>query len=219
MSRYEPTARTTVHRIPARGTYDRQTVHAILDEALVCHMGFAVDGQPFVIPTTFVRDGELLYVHGASASRALRSLAGGLPVCVTVTLLDGLVLARSAFHHSMNYRSVVVLGTAQEVTDPEAKTRALGLLVEKISPGRSAAARGPNEKELSATKLLSIALEEVSAKVRRGPPLDDAEDAAVPVWAGVVPLSVVAGRPEPDGPEVQRFDLPRVGIPGGQAGR
>jgi nitroimidazol reductase NimA-like FMN-containing flavoprotein (pyridoxamine 5'-phosphate oxidase superfamily) len=200
---YDATPRTTFHRIPRRGTYDRATVHAILDEALVCFLGFCApvpgsapeDAQPFVIPTTFARDGETLYVHGAAASRTLRALGAGARACVTVTLLDGLVYARSAFHHSMNYRSVVVLGPAREVTEPEEKTRALGLFVEKVSPGRSALVRGPNEKELRATSVLAFALDEVSAKVRTGPPIDDEVDLAIPVWAGVQPIGLAPVAP------------------------
>jgi nitroimidazol reductase NimA-like FMN-containing flavoprotein (pyridoxamine 5'-phosphate oxidase superfamily) len=205
MNSYTRTPRTTLHRIPARGTYDRATVHAILDEALVCHVGFAVDGRPVVLPTAFVRDGEMLFVHGAAANRMLRVLANGVPACVTVSLVDGLVLARSAFHHSMNYRAVVVFGTAREVTDPDDKLRVLRLLIEKLSPGRFARVRAPSEKELRATSVLALALEEVSAKIRRGPPLDDSEDMTFPVWAGVVPLALRAGEPEADGPEAEPF--------------
>jgi nitroimidazol reductase NimA-like FMN-containing flavoprotein (pyridoxamine 5'-phosphate oxidase superfamily) len=221
MEPYSPTPRTIVHRMPARGTYDRAAVHEILDEALVCHIGFVADEHPFVIPTAFVRDGELLYVHGAAASRMLRALAGGVPICATVTLLDGLVFARSAFHHSMNYRSVVVLGPAREVTDRDERLRAFGMLVDKLSRGRSSLVRSPNEKELRATRLLAIALEEVSAKARRGPPVDDEEDADVPVWAGVVPLALRAGVPEPDGEAAARFgapDLPSLDAPRRVAG-
>jgi nitroimidazol reductase NimA-like FMN-containing flavoprotein (pyridoxamine 5'-phosphate oxidase superfamily) len=199
MTTYRPTPRTTLRRVPARGTYDRAEVHAILDEALVCTVGFAIDGQPYVIPTTFVREGESLYLHGAAASRMLRCLADGVPACVTVTLLDGLVLARSAFHHSMNYRSVVALGVARNVPRDDEKRHALGLLVDKISPGRSASVRAPNEKELRATSVLSMPLAEASAKVRRGPPLDDAEDMDLHVWAGVVPVAPRAGPRIPDG--------------------
>jgi nitroimidazol reductase NimA-like FMN-containing flavoprotein (pyridoxamine 5'-phosphate oxidase superfamily) len=199
MTTYEPTPRTTLRRIPARALYDRASVHLILDEALLCHLGFVEDGHPFVVPTTFVRDDETLYLHGAVASRTLRMLAAGVRVCVEVTLLDGLVLARSAFHHSMNYRSVIALGTAHEVTDRDEKLRALSLLVEKISPGRSPRARAPNDKELHATRVLSFPLLEVSAKVRQGGPLDDPEDMGWPVWAGFVPLALRAGVPVVDG--------------------
>jgi hypothetical protein len=194
---YAPTKHTTLHRIPARGSYDRATVHAILDEALVCHLGFVADDRPFVVPTTFARDGEALYVHGAAASRTLRALATGIPACVTVTLVDGLVLARSAFRHSMNYRSVVALGVAHEVLDEATKLHALALFVDKVAPGRSASARVPNEKELKATTVLEMPLEAVSAKVRTGPPNDLPEDIDWPAWAGVVPLALVAGPPVP----------------------
>jgi nitroimidazol reductase NimA-like FMN-containing flavoprotein (pyridoxamine 5'-phosphate oxidase superfamily) len=193
MTAYTPTPRTTLQRIPARGTYDRATVHAILDEALVCHLGYLFREQPFVIPTTFVRDGETLFVHGAAASRTLKSLASGVPVCVTVTLLDGLVLALSAFHHSMNYRSVMVLGTAREVTDASEKRRILGLLVDKVSPGRAAWVREPSDKELRATSMLALPLDEVSAKVRVGGPLEEPDEPPRDVWAGVVPLTLRAG--------------------------
>jgi nitroimidazol reductase NimA-like FMN-containing flavoprotein (pyridoxamine 5'-phosphate oxidase superfamily) len=210
MSAYSPTPRTTLHRRPARGHYDRATVHAILDEALVCQLGFAIDGQPFVLPTTFARDGERVFVHGAGASRMLRQLSSGVEACVSITLVDGLVLARSAFHHSMNYRSVLVLGRAREVSGPADKLRAMTLLVDKISPGRSARVRPPSDKEIAATAVLELGLEEVSAKVRRGPPVDDDEDSGWPVWAGVVPLTLRAGPAEPDGEGASAFERPRV---------
>lgn len=199
---YSRTPRTTLHRRPARASYDRATVHAILDEALVCQFGFVVEGQPFVLPTMFVRDDEQVFVHGAAAGRFMGTLATGVDACFSVTLLDGLVLARSAFHHSMNYRSVVVLGKAREVTDRTEKLRAMALLIDKVSPGRSALARAPDDKEIRVTTILSIPLEEVSAKIRVGPPVDDAEDMTVPVWAGVVPVALRAGAPEPDGGSV-----------------
>ncbi len=208
MSTYPPTERTTLHRLPARGTYDRATVHAILDEALVCHLGFAVDGQPFVLPTMFARDGERLFVHGAAASRMLKTLASGVPVCVTVSLFDGLVLARSAFHHSMNYRSVVILGTAREVTEPDEKLHAMAMLVDKVSPGRSKQARAPSEKEARATRVLGLELEEVSAKVRSGGPIDDAEDMGLALWAGVVPIALRAEAPQPDGAGAASYPWP-----------
>lgn len=194
----QPTERTRVRRLPARATYDRAMVNAILDEALVCHVGFHVDGQPYVIPTTYARVDQQLYIHGSAASRMLRALTGGVPVCVTVTILDGLVLARSAFHHSMNYRSVVILGTAVEVTNPEERFAALQAIVEHIRPGRWREVRLPNERELRATSVLRLPLEEVSAKVRSGPPLDDAEDLDRPCWAGVIPLRLLEGVPVPD---------------------
>jgi uncharacterized protein len=217
MSSYPPTSRTTLHRRPTRGTYDRATVHAILDEALVCHLAFVVEGQPFVLPTMFVRHEERVLFHGAAVGRFMRTLTEGALVCFTVTLLDALVLARSAFHHSMNYRSVLVLGRASEVTDRAEKLHAMALLIDKVSPGRAALARGPNEKEIRATAILSLPLEEVSAKIRVGPPVDDEEDLAVPVWAGVVPISLRAGAPESDGPGVNVLDpplLPRAVSPG-----
>ena len=192
------TPRTTVKRLPARSAYDRETLEAILDEALVCHVGFVADAQPFVIPTSYARIGQALYLHGSAASRMLRTLTDGVPVCVTVTLLDGLVLARSAFHHSMNYRSAVILGTALEVGDPEEKLRALTAIVEHVVPGRAAEVRGPNEKELRATLVLRLELEEASSKIRSGPPLDDPEDMQQPCWAGVVPLRLTPAAPIPD---------------------
>lgn len=193
-----PSARTTVKRHPERGAYDRATIDAILDEALICHLGFVVDGQPFVIPTIHARDGDVLYVHGSPGSRMLRNVKEGVDVCVTVTLLDGLVLARSVYHHSMNYRSVVVLGRAQEVTDREAKLRAMQCVVEHVVPGRWADAREPNEAELKGTTILTISLEEASAKIRTGPPKDEEDDLALPVWAGVIPLDLVPSAPVPD---------------------
>ena len=183
-----PSERVRVRRLPQRGVYDRAVVHAILDEALVCHVGFVVDGQPYVIPTIHARVGEVLYVHGSAASRMLRTLREGVPVSVTVTLLDGLVLARSAFHHSMNYRSVIALGAASEVADPAEKRAALDAIVEHVAPGRSAEVRPPSDLEMKATLVLKLPLEEVSAKVRTGPPVDDDDDYALPVWAGVIPL-------------------------------
>ena len=194
----EQTARTKVRRLPDRAKYDRETIHAILDEALICHVGFSIEGQPFVIPTIHWRDGDTLYFHGSAASRMLRTLRGGVDACVTVTLLDGLVLARSAFHHSMNYRSVVVFGNAREVTDRDEKLRALDRLVEHITPDRAAAVRPPNENELRQTLVLALPLHEASAKIRTGPPVDDEEDYALDAWAGVVPLRLAAGAPISD---------------------
>jgi uncharacterized protein len=193
-----PTPRTTVRRLPARARYDAETIHAILDEALFVHLGFVVDQQPFVIPTIHARVGDRLYVHGAVASRMLKSLAGGAQCCVTATLIDGIVLARSAFHHSMNYRSVVVLGSARLVSDRTEKLRALDAIVEHVARGRSREARAPNEKELAATQVLSLPIEEASAKVRIGGPIDDEEDISWPVWAGVIPLTLAAGAPIDD---------------------
>src|SRR5438132_2653683 len=192
------TPRTTVRRLAARAVYDREAIYAILDEAYICHVGFVVDGQPFVIPTIHVRLGDTLYFHGSAASRMLRSLRDGIDACVTITLLDGLVLARSAFHHSMNYRSVVVLGKGREVSDREEKTRALDALVEHVVPGRAAVVRPPNEAEFKQTLVIALPLDEASAKVRTGPPIDDEADYALDVWAGVVPLSLVKGEPVRD---------------------
>jgi uncharacterized protein len=195
---YTPTARTRVVREADRGVYDRNAVYRILDEGFICHVGFVIDGQPFVIPTSYGRSGDSLYVHGSAASRMLRYLDKGVPVCVTVTLLDGLVLARSIFNHSMNYRSVVVLGTATVVQDPAEKLEALHLLSEHILPGRWAESRQPNERELKATFALRVPITEFSAKVRQGPPLDDEEDYDFKTWAGVIPLETVARSPIAD---------------------
>ncbi|HQR35827.1 MAG TPA: pyridoxamine 5'-phosphate oxidase family protein [Blastocatellia bacterium] len=198
MTQFTPTAKTTLKRLPQRGEFDRETVYKILDEALVCHVGFVVDGQPFVIPTSYGRVGDTLYVHGSAASRMMRTLGGKTPVCITVTLIDGLVLARSAFHHSVNYRSVVVFGQAELVEDEPGKMAALAAITEHIVPGRWAEVRSPNAQELKATTVLAIPLEEVSAKVRTGDPKDDDEDMAIPVWAGQLPLSLISGSPVND---------------------
>jgi nitroimidazol reductase NimA-like FMN-containing flavoprotein (pyridoxamine 5'-phosphate oxidase superfamily) len=192
------TDRTRLRRLPQRGTFDRDTIHAILDEGLVCHVAFAMEGQPYAIPTGYARAGNDIYIHGSSASRMIRTLAEGADVCVTVTLLDGLVLARSAFHHSMNYRSVVVLGRARLVSDPGEKREALRRLTEHMAPGRWTEVRPVTEQELKATSVLALPIGEASAKVRTGPPIDDREDYGWPVWAGVVPLSVRVGEPVPD---------------------
>ncbi|HUP61903.1 MAG TPA: pyridoxamine 5'-phosphate oxidase family protein [Thermoanaerobaculia bacterium] len=194
----EQTPRTTLKRLPKRGVFDRETVYAILDEALICHVGFVVEGAPVVIPTIHWREGDTLYFHGSAASRMLRSLRDGVDACVTVTLLDGLVLARSAFHHSMNYRSVVVFGKAREVSDREEKLRALDALVEHVVRGRGAEVRAANETELKATMVLAMPIEEASAKIRTGGPVDDEEDYALPVWAGVVPAMLTFGEAIPD---------------------
>ncbi|HYY78415.1 MAG TPA: pyridoxamine 5'-phosphate oxidase family protein [Actinomycetes bacterium] len=193
---YRPTERTTVRRLPERAAYDRQTVHAILDEGFVCHVAFAIDGQPYALPTGYARVGETIYLHGSSGSRL--GLRPGMRVCVTVTLLDGIVLARSAFHHSFQYRSAMVLGRTRLVADPAEKDAALRALVEHIVPGRAADVRGGDGRELAATAVLAVSLEEVSAKVRVGDPKDDEEDHALPVWAGVLPLALVPGTPVPD---------------------
>ena len=198
MSNFQPTPNTTLKRLPQRGAFERDTVNAILDAAFLCHVGFVVDGQPFVIPTSYARVGEQLFIHGSAASRMLRNLSEGIPVCVTVTLVDGLVLARSAFHHSINYRSVVVFGTAQLVTDEQAKFDALKAFTEHVIPGRWPEIREPNAQELKATTVLALPLQEASAKIRSGPPKDDDEDMALPVWAGVLPLLTVTGDPIAD---------------------
>jgi len=190
-----PSVRTRVVREADRGVYDRETVYRILDEGIICHVGFVAGGQPFVIPTSYGRKGASLYIHGSVASRMLRQMKDAAPVCVTVTLLDGLVLARSVFNHSMNYRSVVILGMAALVEDPEEKLAALRILSEHILPGRWDDARQPNEHELKQTSVLRLPIEEFSAKVRTGPPVDDAEDYAFSTWAGVVPLEMKAGAP------------------------
>jgi len=200
-----PTTRTRLVREADRAVYDRAAAYAILDEGFICHVGFVSDSQPFVIPTSYGRRDDNLYIHGSAASRMLRHLAQSLPVCVTVTLLDGLVLARSIFNHSMNYRSVVVLGNAVLVDDPAEKLDALRLLSEHILPGRWNDSRQPNEKELKATSVLRLPINEFSAKVRQGPPIDDEADYAFPTWAGVIPLETIAGIPIND----PRLDPPR----------
>jgi nitroimidazol reductase NimA-like FMN-containing flavoprotein (pyridoxamine 5'-phosphate oxidase superfamily) len=201
-------ASTRVRRHPERGAYDRETIAAILDEAFVCHLGFVHDGRPFVIPTIHARSGDVLYLHGSPASRMLRTLADGVDVCVTVTLLDGLVLARSVYNHSMNYRSAVVLGRAREVTDRDEKLAALATIVEHMVPGRSGDAREPSDKELAGTRVLALALDEASAKIRRGPPSDFDADLDLPVWSGVVPMRLVLDPPEPDSNIPPTVDLP-----------
>ena len=195
---FQPTERTKLRRRPARGHYDSETVFRILDEAFVCHVGFVVDGQPYVIPTAYGRVGSMLYIHGSAAGRMLGALARGVQVCVTVTLVDGLVLARSAFHNSVNYRSVVILGRAVPVEAPEEKSRALEAFTEHIMPGRWKDVRPPSEQELKATSVLRLPLEEVSAKVRTEPPIDEEEDYALPIWAGVLPLALTPGAPVTD---------------------
>jgi hypothetical protein len=196
---FTPTERTRVVREPHRGSFDRDTIYKILDEGFVCHVGFTVDGQPYVIPTMFARVGDAIYFHGSAASRMLRGVSGGLAVCVTVTLIDGLVLARSVFNHSMNYRSVVALGKAALVSEAEEKIAALRAFTEKILPGRWEDARQPSEKELKATSILRLPLSEVSAKMRTGDVQDDEEDYALPVWAGVLPIRLAASEPIRDG--------------------
>ena len=198
MDNISRTPRTSLKRLPERGSFDREQINAILDEGFICHVGFVVDGQPFVIPTGYARVDDRLVIHGSQASRMLRSLARGIDVCVTVTLVDGLVLARSAFHHSMNYRSVLIFGKATLIENREEKIAALRALTEHMIPGRWDDAREPNERELQLTTVLALELDEASAKIRTGPPLDDEEDYALPVWAGVIPLRLVAGQPVAD---------------------
>ena len=203
---YQPTERTTLRRLPERAHYDSETVHSILDEGFICHVGFVVDGQPYALPTGFARIEETLYLHGSTGSRL--GLRPGMDVCVTVTLLDGIVLARSAFHHSFQYRSVMVLGRTRSVTDPSEKDTALGALVEHFMPGRSADARPGSRREVAATAVLALPLEEVSAKVRTGDPKDEDEDYGLPVWAGILPLALTPGEPVPD----SRLD-PTIAMP------
>jgi nitroimidazol reductase NimA-like FMN-containing flavoprotein (pyridoxamine 5'-phosphate oxidase superfamily) len=192
-----PTQRTTVKRHPERGAYDRATIDAILDEGLICHLGFVSDGRPFVIPTIHARDGDTLYIHGSPGSRMLRAAKDGVDICVTVTLLDGLVLARSVYNHSMNYRSVVVLGRARELTERDEKIRAMHRVVEHVVPGRWADARQPNDAEIKGTTILALPLDEASAKIRTGPPTDDDADLDLPVWTGTIPLRIQASEPVP----------------------
>jgi nitroimidazol reductase NimA-like FMN-containing flavoprotein (pyridoxamine 5'-phosphate oxidase superfamily) len=197
METFTPTNRTQVRRIAQRGVYDRQEVYAILDEGYVCHVGFAIDGQPYVIPTGYARLGDEIFIHGSPASRMLRALGDGVDVCVTVTLVDGFVFSRSAFHHSMNYRSVVILGRARVLADPAEKMIALRRFTNHILPGRFEEVREPSDQELRGTMVLALPLDEVSAKVRKGPPLEEERDIPLPAWAGVVPLRTVPGTPEP----------------------
>lgn len=192
------TERTKVKRLPDRGRYDRETIYGILDEAFICHVGFNIDGQPYVIPTGFARVGDDLYIHGSSASRMLQNLSKGIDVCVTITLIDGLVLARSAFHHSINYRSVVVLGKAKIVESRDEKYKALEAFTEHVIPGRWAEVRWPTELELKATSVLKLPIEEASAKIRIGDPKDDEEDYAMDVWAGVLQIGLQTGVLIPD---------------------
>jgi uncharacterized protein len=210
MGTFPPTPRTTVRRLPKRGVYDKAEVYAILDEGFICHVGFAVDGQPYVIPTGYARSGGQIFFHGSAASRMLRSLGDGLDVCVTVTLVDGFVLSRSAFHHSINYRSVVIL--ARVVALPVEKMAALRCFTDHILPGRWDEVRPPSDQELKSTMVLALPLAEVSAKVRKGPPVEDEGDIARPAWAGVVPLHAQLGEPIPMDdlpPGVPPFDRSR----------
>ena len=202
------TERTTLKRLPKRGVYDRELVYEILDEGFICHVGFAPEGHPVVIPTGYARIDDQLFIHGSQVSRMLRTLSSGIDVCVTVTLVDGLVLARSAFHHSMNYRSVVVFGHATIVEERAAKLAALFAFSEHVIPGRWHEVREPTEQELKATTVLALPLAEVSAKVRTGAPVDDEEDYELPIWAGVIPLRLVAGVPVNDPRFKQEIQLP-----------
>jgi Predicted flavin-nucleotide-binding protein len=208
LTKFIPTQRTTLKRLPERGAYGRNTIYKILDEGLVCHVGFVVNGEPIVIPMAYARAGNMLYIHGSVASRILRVLARGIPVCVTVTLLDGLVLARSAFHHSMNYRSVVVFGVASVVKNVTKKLRALHAFSEHVVPGRWADVRKPNDIELKQTLVLELPLTEASAKIRTGPPIDEPNDYDLRIWAGELPLSFVAGEPVADPRVVPSLEVP-----------
>jgi hypothetical protein len=215
MSTYTPTPRTKVRRLSKRAVYDKAQVHAILDEGWLCHVGFTQESQPFVIPTLYARSGETIYMHGSGASRMLRTLAQGVDICLTVTLVDGYVLARSAFHHSMNYRSVTALGRARLVSDDAEKMEALRLITDHVVPGRWDEVRGPNELEMKQTIVLALPLEEVAAKVRTGPPVDDEEDYALPIWAGIVPIQTQLGNPVADGrvlPDVKRVEPSRFAL-------
>jgi uncharacterized protein len=212
------TERTRVRRVPARGVFDRAALYAILDEAFVCHVAFVVDGQPYAIPTGYARVDDALYIHGSAASRMVRQLTSGVDVCVTVTIVDGLVLARSAFHHSMNYRSAVVLGRARLVTEHEEKVAALRCFTNHVVPGRWPELRPITDQEVKGTSVLALPIQEASAKVRTGPPLDGGEDLQWPVWAGVVPLATTAGAPIPDAhvmPGLAPFDRERLRQRGG----
>ena len=198
MNTFEKTTRNTVKRVPKRGHYDKETIYKILDAGCLCHVGFNINGQPYVIPTIYGRHEDTIYLHGAVTSRMVTNLASGIPACITVTHVDGLVLARSAFHHSMNYRSAVVFGTATLVENEEEKNKALFCISENIIKDRWDEVRAPSAKELKGTSVLSLHIEEASAKVRTGPPVDDKEDYSLPVWAGVIPLQTTVGDLIPD---------------------
>ena len=212
MNQLPRTPRTTVRRLPMRGSHERETINQILDEGFICHVGFAIEGQPFVIPTGYARVGDKLIIHGSQASRMLRALKAGIDACVTVTLIDALVLARSAFHHSMNYRSVVILGRATLIDEREEKLAALFALAEHMIPGRWQEVRQPNEVELQQTTVLSMPIEEASAKIRTGPPLDDEDDYAMDVWAGLLPMRMIAQNPFPDPRLPSGIEIPKYVI-------
>lgn len=216
-----PSERSKVRRMPERGVYDREVINRILDEGVVCQVGIVANGQPIIIPMAYARVADSIYVHGSRASRLLRTLARGGPACVSVTLVDGLVLARSAFHHSMNYRSVVVFGSGRAVDDPTEQTQAFRALLERLVPGRWDEIRAPNEPELRQTLVVAISMDEASAKIRSGPPKDDQEDLDFPVWAGVLPLRLEASTPIPDPHLRKRFAPPsyqRLALPGSPLG-
>jgi len=221
MATEAPSERTRVHRLPERGDYDRGTIDPILDEALICHVAWVTeDGEPRMIPTIHVRVGDTLYFHGSRASRTLQALRAGTEVCVAATIVDGLVLARSSFHHSMNYRSAIAFGIAREVTDRDEQVMVARALAEHVAPGRAAEARPPSDDELRQTLMLAIELDEASSKIRTGPPKDEDEDLGLPVWAGVLPLELIPGAPEPapdlrDGVSVPAY-VERYRRPGAQ---
>lgn len=208
------TQRSRLRRLPNRGSHESEVIHAILDAGFLAHVGFQVQGQPFVIPTLYGREEGNLYLHGSAASRMMGELEAGVPACVTVTLVDGIVLARSAFHHSMNYRSVVAFGNARKIDDPSRKIHALRVISEHLMPGRWNDVRKPTEKELKATTVLEFSIAEASAKVRQGPPLDDEEDYSLPVWAGVVPLKLEAHSPVPDSRLADGVAIPKYIVRG-----
>lgn len=208
MTKFTKTSKTRINRLPKRGHYDRETIYQILDEALICHVGFVENGQPFVIPINFARIEDTIVLHGAKASRLLKHVEAGNPVCVEATIVDGLVLARSVFHHSVNYRSIVLFGTGQLIEDEQEKLAALHAVTEHLIPGRWQEARLPNRKELNATRVVSIKIEEASAKVRVGPPVDEQEDYGLPVWAGVLPLQETPSSPIRDELQTQEVTLP-----------
>lgn len=212
MTELQQTSKTKIKRLPIRGNYDQETIYQIIDEALICHVGIVQDGEPFVIPTIHARMGNELILHGAPASRLLKNSGEGHSVCITITHVDGLVLARSAFHHSMNYRSVVIFGKGRVIDDPEEKEKAFNTLVEHIVPGRTKDARKPNEKEIKGTTVVAVPINEASAKIRTGPPVDDEEDLLLPIWAGVLPLTLTPQQPIADKYVLEGVELPNYVI-------